>query len=98
MGLCSCCPFSLTRKPSVDSLSMDTQNPSLEVELPPVAVKKGKKLKESQLTLLKRQESIYFKQTHRLKLDEETLHTKVIPIIAPKHHNILTDSTSPAKN
>jgi hypothetical protein len=67
------------------------------VELPVGAVKRGKKLKGSQLTLLKRQESIYFKQTHRLKLDEETLHAKVIPLIAPKHHNHLSDPSSPIK-
>ncbi len=61
------------------------------------AVKRGKKLKGSQLSLLKRQESIYFQQTHRLKLDEETLHAKVIPLIAPKHHNHLSDPSSPVK-
>jgi hypothetical protein len=72
---------------------MDTQNPSLDVELPVEAGRRGKKLKESQMSMLKRQESIYFKKTHRLKLDEDTLHAKVIPLIAPKHHqrNHLTE-------
>jgi hypothetical protein len=64
---------------------MATQNPSLDVELPPATAGKsrGKKFNNSQINMLKKQESVYFKQNHRLKLDTDSINSKIIPLITP---------------
>lgn len=71
----------------MDSLSMDTQNPSVEVELPAAGKggRRGKKFNSSQISMLKKQESVYFRQTHRLNIDTDSINSKTIPLIG---HNL----------
>jgi hypothetical protein len=53
--------------------------------MPPVGAlaKRTKKIDNKQLTILKKQESAYFKQSHRLRLDTDAVNSNAIPLLNP---------------
>jgi hypothetical protein len=58
--------------------------------MPPVGAlaKRTKKIDNKQLSILRKQESAYFKQTHRLRLDTDAVNANAIPLLNP-HHPLL---------
>ncbi len=45
--------------------------------------KRTKKIDSKQLSILRKQESAYFKQTHRLRLDTDAVNANAIPLLNP---------------